>query len=88
MVDYSKIPSPYMIVGVRNWIEKGIEPGSFLKAMLMNDFAMAIVKADFMNSKLLYDWAIFLLNEMPPESWGSEMTYNNWKDSHDSNRQL
>ena len=83
MVDYSKIPSPYMIDGVRNWLEKGIEPGSFLQALLMNDFAMAVVKADSMNKHLLHDWAIFLLNEMPPEAWGSEMTYQRWKERHD-----
>ena len=68
--------------GLKLYIEKGIMPGSFLAAVLANDFAKAATRADSANSELLREWALFLLNELPPECWGSWETVQHWKGSN------
>lgn len=78
-IDYTKCPAKYMIHGLQLYVELGIQPGSFLQALLANDFAKAVTRADFANSELLHDWALFLLNELPQECWGSWETVRTWK---------
>jgi hypothetical protein len=71
-----------MIHGLQLYIERGVKPGSFLSAVLANDFAKAATRADSANSELLREWALFLLNELPPECWGSWETVQHWKGSN------
>jgi hypothetical protein len=78
-IDYTKCPAKYMIHGLQLYVERGIQPGSFLQALLANDFAKATTRADSANSELLREWALFLLNELPPDCWGSWETVRNWK---------
>ena len=68
-----------MIHGLELYIERGIQPGSFLQAVLANDLAKAATRADSANSELLREWALFLLNELPENCWGSWETVRNWK---------
>jgi hypothetical protein len=79
MIDYSKVPVPYMREGVRRWVEDGIMPGSFLTAVLANDLAMAAVKADRENLENLHGWALFMLNHMPNTMWGSYGILEDWE---------
>ena len=79
MVDYTKVPVPYMQEGVRRWVEDGIMPGSFLTAVLANDLTMAVAKADRENLENLHGWALFLLNEMPNTMWGSYGALRDWE---------
>jgi hypothetical protein len=67
-----------MCDSVRNYIEYGIQPGSFLSAVICNDFAMAAVKADQQNGAALREWAMFFLNEVPPTAWGCYGTMIAW----------
>ena len=78
-MNYDKCPSAYMKEGLQLYIEHGILPGSFLQAILANDFAKAATRADSPNRELLYQWAIFMLNEVPEQCWGSWEVVNNWK---------
>jgi hypothetical protein len=78
MVDYTKVPVDYMRESVRLYVEDGIQPGSFLTAVICNDFAMAVVKADRQNGAALREWALFFLNEVPPTVWGSHDAMSAW----------
>ena len=78
-VDYSKCPSNYMEPGVRLYVEQGISPGSFLKAVLANDFMGAVGQADSSNGELLREWAEFVYNCLPHDCWGSPEKVRNWK---------
>ncbi|KKL92728.1 hypothetical protein LCGC14_1881740 [marine sediment metagenome] len=71
MIDYSKTPA-HMGDEMRLYIEKGILPRSFLRAVLSNDFVEAVRQADYINTLRIYDWADFLYNQLPVVSWGSE----------------
>lgn len=81
MVDYSKIPVPYMEEGLRLWVEKGIRPGSFMTAMLANDFMNAAIRADDFNASKLQEWARFIYNELPEDCWGSREIMKEWEQS-------
>lgn len=74
-----------MIHGLQLYIENGIQPGSFLQAVLANDFTKAATRADSTNSKLLREWALFVLNELPDDCWGSWKTVQNWKGTNHGN---
>ena len=78
-VDYSKCPSKYMEHGVKLYVEEGIQPGSFLRAVLANDFMGAVARADSSNGELLREWAQFVYNYLPPVCWGSYETVDKWK---------
>lgn len=83
-IDYTKCPSKYMIHGLQLYVEQGIKPGSFLQAVLANDFTKAVTKADSANRELLHEWAIFILNELPDECWGSWEALKNWQGTNKS----
>ncbi len=76
-IDYSMLPE-HMRGPVRDYLEKGWEPGSFLKAILSNDFVSAAGAADAVNASLLYNYAKFLVMEMPSSSWGSRDVVKSW----------
>ena len=52
--------------------------GSFLMAVLKNDFAMAVMKADEINSICLRAYAKFLWLEAPERAWGSPEKVKAW----------
>ena len=78
-VDYTKCPVSYMKDGLKRYIENGIPAGSFMTAMLANDFLGAVMKADATNLLRLRDWALFIANDLPDECWGSYEKVENWK---------
>ena len=79
MTDYSKVPVSYMQEGVKLWIERGIRPGSFLTALFANDLVKAVCRADSLNKEYLKEWALFMVNEMPPGSSGSWDIIEKWE---------
>jgi len=79
MLDYSKIP-PHMHKGVKLYVEKKVPPGSFLRAVLENDFYEAVVKADQINLCYFREWAKFLYRELPSICWGSKEKVQAWLD--------
>lgn len=71
MLNYQKIPVHYMLSGMQRYVEHGIEPGSFLTAVLCNDLKGAVANADDNNIQELVEWVRFCWNELPANIWGS-----------------
>lgn len=71
MTDYSKVPVHYMLSGMQRYVEHGIEPGSFLRAVLENDLFRAVGAADATNIENLKEWCMFIYNDIPASIWGS-----------------
>ena len=76
-VDYSGLPD-HMQDAMKNYIEHGIEPGSFLSAVLCNDFMGAVGRADHINRHCLADYAMWLHNYAPPACFGSGEKFVAW----------
>ena len=64
--------------GLRRYFETGGRTGSFLEAVLSNDFSGAVLRADTINVYSLRNFACFLHNEAPRGSYGSPQAYKNW----------
>ena len=64
--------------GLRRYFEFGGRPGSFLEAVLSNDFGGAILRADALNIYNLRNFACFLHNDAPRGSCGSPEAYKSW----------
>jgi len=79
MKDYSKIPE-HMREGLERYVEHHIKPGSFLRAVLENDFVLAVEYADKANRVHLAEWAETLYTEIPKGCWGSPEKVQNWLD--------
>jgi len=70
---------PYMKDGVILWVTRGIDPGSFLMAVLENDFVNAVFKADHNNLAKLKEWAHFVYWHLPAPCHGSIERVKVWK---------
>lgn len=75
--DWNLIPA-HMVGGLRRYIENGIEPGSFLSAVLSNDLRGACEKADDENRHRLFDYVQFFYCYVPSECWGSPSKFKDW----------
>jgi len=75
--DWSLIPG-HMRSGVELYVMRGIPPGSFLTALLENDFLGAMGRADSTNAANMKGWAQFIYNHMPSESHGSPSKVDAW----------
>lgn len=76
-IDYSMLPA-HMREGMQLWIERGIEPGSFLMAVLCNDLMGALGRADSTNINALKNYGMFLYNEVPSDCYGSPEKCEAW----------
>ena len=56
---------------IDNYVEKGWEPGSFVRACLENNLRDAIGRADFENQECLKDIVCYLVWCIPAKVWGS-----------------
>lgn len=79
-IDYSDLPD-HMQDAMRLYMERGIEPGSFLMAVLCNDLMGAVSRADHINASRLKDYAAWLYNNAPPQSFGSREKVGRWIES-------
>ena len=77
-LDYSYVPTDYCVEGLRNYFEKHVKPGSFLTALLENDFQKMVQHADPINSTRLLDWAKWIHNEAPMNTTGSKAIVDAW----------
>jgi len=68
----------YMREGLIKYIEDGVEPGSFLLAVLENDLSNAVGRADHNNMKNIPAYAYFLYNFAPHICWGSKEKVRKW----------
>jgi len=76
-VNYEGLPES-LKGGMQRYIEHGIEPGSFLGAVLRNDLMGSFAHADMQNRYLLFDIANWLYNEAPSLCWGDKAKVKSW----------
>ena len=76
-INYRLIPE-HMREGMKDYIEKGQAPGSFLSAVLCNDFMTAAARADHINLNALVKYIHFLYNEAPAGCHSSESNFKAW----------
>jgi hypothetical protein len=68
----------HMIASLQRYIEKRIQPGGFLTAVLSNDLLGACERADDDNLRILPAYMGYLYNEAPGGCWGSPDTVKEW----------
>lgn len=68
----------HMQDGVTRYLEHGIEPGSFMLAVLRNDLVGAFGAADQVNASQMATWASWLYNDCPAGAWGSDAKVADW----------
>jgi hypothetical protein len=61
-----------------NYFVYGLEPGGFMTAVLSNDLYGASARADFVNTKLMAQYAQWLVNRAPYGSYGSAEMVRGW----------
>lgn len=52
--------------------------GGFLEAVISNDLALSVQRADSENVVLLPQYAVVLRHCFPAEAWGSKKAYDRW----------
>ncbi len=67
--------------GMQRYLEQGIEPGSFLSAVLQNDLKHALAYADINNRQNLFEIVSWLWSYAPSEAWGSPRRFEAWIDT-------
>lgn len=65
--------------GLANYLGAGINPGSFLAAVLSSDLSAAIVRADLVCRAALGEIALWLYANAPAMSWGSHANVEDWR---------
>ena len=75
--DYSKIPSE-TLGALDRYVNKRIEIGGFLYAVLCNNLKGAVALADDNNIRIIPQLVMYIYNEIPSECWGSNDKVNKW----------
>lgn len=78
-MDYSRIP-PATLETLQNWAKHGLEPGSFVMAVLENNLIEAVSRGDRFNLMALLEICAYVYNEMPVDSYGSPSIVREWRD--------
>jgi hypothetical protein len=77
MLNYERLPE-HDREGARMWIENGVLPGDFLRAVISNNLKLAFMYADEINTERMKDIVSFWYNEAPMDCWGSEEKVTKW----------
>lgn len=72
-----RLPS-HMHDGLLRYLELGLRPGHFLTAILKNDLAEAVSRADDENQRLIADYILVLVDHAPSDAWGSPAKVEQW----------
>lgn len=75
---YETFVPPHMRDGLERYLNKGIEPGGFMRAVLCNDLLGAVQSADIVNRHHLNTILMWLLAYAPSDAWGSPEAYTYW----------
>ena len=76
-----------MMGGIKRYIENGIVPGNFLKAVIQNNLSEAIGQADVENLKNIPAYIGYFYNETPLSCWGSKKKMEKWVKSFNTEPQ-
>jgi hypothetical protein len=68
----------HMMGAIQRYIEHGIHPGDFLRAVISNDLREAVGRADDENRRNLPAYVAYFYNEAPTGCWGSSSNYQSW----------
>lgn len=68
----------HMRGAVERYLSDGIPPGGFLEAVICNDLAGAVGRADPTNRRRLTDIVCFFMWHTPLRCWGSVPQYADW----------
>ncbi len=67
-----------MMAAIRRYIEERLQPGDFLTAVIDNDLAEAVGRADDENMANLPAFVGYFYNEAPSSCWGSPAKRRAW----------
>jgi len=81
---YSAIPEKTLIT-FKNYIDEGIQPGSFIQSLLANDLAGAVGRADSENKILLGRLVTFVNCQVPHPAKGSWEKVQKWEGTKNIN---
>lgn len=76
MIDYDCLPE-HMKEAAQRYIERGLEPGSFLVSIFANDLLGAISRADYVNKRSIHQYHDFLVT-IPMDAKGSYEAVEKW----------
>jgi hypothetical protein len=69
---------------LRNWVDHGTQPNSFLEAVISNNLKGVITYGDDESIANLPAYVAWLDNMAPQSCWGSFKAYNTWVTLHKS----
>ena len=73
---------PHLRESFRRYIEQGIPPGSFMRALLSNDLREIFARADELNGSEVRNYVMWLWNNAPAFCWGSPEAVDAWIARH------
>lgn len=86
-IDYSGLPKS-LREGARLWIEEGIGPGSFLRAVIDNNLLEACCQASRENLEHIVDITKWWYIEAPAHCWGTKGKADEWAKARAKERRL
>jgi len=75
-----------MMDGIEMYLKYGIEPGSFLTAIIQNNLSLAVQCADSENLRNIPAYVAYFYNEVPLGCWGSPTKMEDWIKSRRGNK--
>ncbi len=84
MKNFKLEPDPYYPIGddlygaLERYLNHGINPGSFMTAVLENDLMEAFGRADICNEANMKNIVGYIYNHLPSNSWGSRERVQNY----------
>ncbi len=66
------------MAGLDNYVERRLRPGHFLQAVLENDLAAAVMRADPENRAALVEVVVYVTHKLPGLCWGSPKLVEDW----------
>ena len=81
-IDYTGLPKG-LRGGTQRWIEAGIQPGSFLSAVIANNLKKALGHADASNQVAIFQIVSWFYNEAPGPCWGSVAAARKWASQYE-----
>lgn len=67
---------------IDRYVEHGISPGSFTRAVLENNLANAIGRSDDYSYNNLSAIVRYVYNKIPSNCWGSKEAVEKWMEGH------
>ena len=64
--------------GIDRYVQHGIIPGDFLRAVLSNDLKESFGRADLENRRDMFEIVQYLYNNVPSVCWGSPEKVASW----------